>query len=83
MAPMSGLQRVEVLGGVLVLLLLLGEGWVLLQIMRQQGRLLLRLEALETQQTGASLAEPALVEGTAGSGRRHSCSLLHPADPER
>jgi len=66
MAPISGLQRVEVLGGVLVLLLLLGEGWVLLQIMRQQGRLLLRLEALETQQTGASLAEPPLVEGTVG-----------------
>ena len=66
MAPMSGLQRVEVLGGVLVLLLLLGEGWVLLQIMRQQGRLLLRLEALETRQTGASLAEPPLVEGTVG-----------------
>ncbi len=66
MAPMSGLQRVEVLGGVLVLLLLLGEGWVLLQITRQQGRLLLRLEALETQQTGASLAQPPLVEGTVG-----------------
>ena len=66
MAPLSGLQGVEVLGGVLVLLLLLGESWVLLQILKQQGRLLLRIEALETLQAGASLAEPTLSEGTAG-----------------
>lgn len=66
MAPLSVLQRVEVLGGVIVLALLIGEGWVLFHIMSQQGRLLLRIEALEAQPAGAGLAEPALVGGTAG-----------------
>ncbi len=37
----------ELLGGALVLMVLIGEGWLLLQMMTQQGRLLLRIEALE------------------------------------
>lgn len=49
-----------------MLVVLLGKGWVIFHILSQQGRLLLRLEALETRQAGASLAEPALVTGTAG-----------------
>src|SRR5438552_1744672 len=40
-------QGFELLGGALVLVLLIGEGWVLMQMMTQQGRLLLRIEALE------------------------------------
>src|SRR5436190_22595327 len=40
-------QGFELLGGALVLVLLLGEGWLLMQMMTQQGRLLLRIEALE------------------------------------
>src|SRR6266550_2813250 len=39
----------ELLGGALVLMVLIGEGWLLLQMMTQQGRLLLRIEALETR----------------------------------
>src|SRR2546430_15497883 len=46
LAPLSVSQRMEVLVGVIVLALLIGEGWVLFQIMSQQCRLLLRLEAL-------------------------------------
>jgi peroxiredoxin/uncharacterized membrane protein YphA (DoxX/SURF4 family) len=40
-------QGFELLGGALVLVLLIGEGWLLMQMMTQQGRLLLRIEALE------------------------------------
>ena len=35
--------------GALLLVLLIGEGWLLMQMMTQQGRLLLRIEALETR----------------------------------
>jgi peroxiredoxin/uncharacterized membrane protein YphA (DoxX/SURF4 family) len=49
-------QRIEMLVGVLLLMLLMGEGWVLVQLMAQQGRLLLRLEALETQHAQEALA---------------------------
>jgi len=55
------------LDGVLVLALLIAEGWVLLQIMAQQGRLLLRLETLEARLTEAGLATvPQPAAGTAG-----------------
>ena len=40
-------QRLEVIMGVLFVALVLGAGWLLLAMMRQQGRLLLRIEALE------------------------------------
>jgi len=39
-------QRVELLVGALLLVVLVGEGGLLLQMMTQQGRLLLRIEAL-------------------------------------
>src|SRR5205085_2017079 len=56
LASLSVSQRIEVLVGVVLLALLIGEGWVLFQMMSQQGRVLLRLEALE-----ARLAEAGLV----------------------
>jgi peroxiredoxin len=65
LAALTVTQRIEVLVGVVVVVLLIGEGWVLLQVMTQQGRLLLRLETLEAQLTGASLAP--LTETAAGS----------------
>src|SRR6266480_7613408 len=67
LAPLSVSQRIEVLVGVIVLALLIGEGWVLFQIMSQQGRLLLRLEALEaglSEAGGAAVPQP--TAGTAG-----------------
>ena len=48
--------------GLVGLILLAAEGWVLLQMLRQQGRLLLRLDAMETRLTSADLV-PALTEG--------------------
>src|SRR5438874_1888911 len=56
LASLSVSQRIEVLVGVVLLALLIGEDWVLFQMMSQQGRVLLRLEALE-----ARLAEAGLV----------------------
>jgi len=55
-AALSVPQRIEVFAGVLVFALLLGGGWLLFQVMAQQGRLLLRLEALEAQMTGVDQA---------------------------
>jgi flagellar biogenesis protein FliO len=40
LAPLSLSQRIEVLFGLVVLILLLAGGWLLVQVMSQQGRLL-------------------------------------------
>ena len=56
LAQLTVSQRLELLVGALVLLVLIGEGWLLVQMMTQQGRLLLRIEALET---GLGVAAPA------------------------
>ena len=42
-------QRIELLVGVVVLALLVTEGWLLLHLLRQNGRLLTRLEAVESE----------------------------------
>jgi peroxiredoxin/uncharacterized membrane protein YphA (DoxX/SURF4 family) len=49
-------QRVVLVGGVVVLGLLVGQGWVLLHLIRQHGRLLLRMDALEARLTASGLA---------------------------
>jgi len=51
-------QRIELIGGVLVLAVLVGESWLLWQSLSQQGRLLLRLETIEARLTEAGLAPP-------------------------
>ncbi len=51
-------QRIELVGGVILLALLVLEGWVLLQSLRQHGRLLLRLEAMEERLAEAGLTLP-------------------------
>jgi peroxiredoxin/uncharacterized membrane protein YphA (DoxX/SURF4 family) len=66
LAPLSLAQRIEVLAGVVMLVLLIGEGWVMFQIMSQQGRVLLRLEALEARLAEAGLAPSQAAGGTAG-----------------
>ena len=53
-------QRLEVIVGVLILVLVLGAGWLLLAMMRQQGRLLLRIEALEEQLAAGGNPTPPL-----------------------
>lgn len=66
LVPLSIAQRVEVLTGLVVLVLLIGEGWVVFQIMSQQGRLLLRIEALETRLAEAGLTVAPAAGGVAG-----------------
>jgi len=56
-------QVLGLAGGLLLLGLLVGEGWLLLNLLRQNGRLLLRIEALEAQvgatPIGSSATQPA------------------------
>lgn len=55
-------QRIELLGALILCVLLIGFGWLLFEIMAQQGRLLLRIEAVEAglgtqaRDTGRSVA---------------------------
>src|SRR5205807_6008418 len=39
LAALTVTQRIEVLAGLLLLALIIGEGWLLMQVMAQQGRL--------------------------------------------
>ena len=59
-------QRIELIGGLVVLAVLAGESWLLFQILSQQGRLLLRLEAVEARLAEAGLAQ--LTDQAGGSG---------------
>jgi thiol-disulfide isomerase/thioredoxin len=53
-------QRFELVAGALVLVVLIGEGALLIQMMSQQGRLLLRIEALEKRQGTPEKPTPGL-----------------------
>lgn len=46
---LAGAQRIEVIVGVIIVALVALESWVVFHMLTQQGRLLLRLEALEKQ----------------------------------
>ena len=62
LAALAPIQRFEFFGGIIMAGLLIGEGWLLWLILRQQGRLLLRIEAMESQQAARSTApQPAPV----------------------
>lgn len=67
LAPLSMSQRFEVLAGIVVLLLLMAGGWLLLQVLSQQGRLLLRIEALEAQLAASGMAPQSVANGQAAS----------------
>jgi uncharacterized membrane protein YphA (DoxX/SURF4 family)/peroxiredoxin len=62
LGTLTASQVVSLAGGLLLLGLLVGEGWLLLNLLRQNGRLLLRIEALETQmgtaEGGSVAAQP-------------------------
>lgn len=51
-------QRIELITGLVVVALLVGVGWLLLLMLRQQGRLLLRIEALEEHLEAEGSAAP-------------------------
>jgi peroxiredoxin len=57
-------QYIELVAGLLLVILIALEGWVLLQVLQQQGRLLLRLESMEAQ-LAASGAVPPPASGSA------------------
>jgi peroxiredoxin/uncharacterized membrane protein YphA (DoxX/SURF4 family) len=57
-------ERVELVAGALLLIVLISEGWLLMQMMIQRGRLLLRIEALEKRMGMAAQRAPGLTLGT-------------------
>jgi thiol-disulfide isomerase/thioredoxin/uncharacterized membrane protein YphA (DoxX/SURF4 family) len=63
LGALPGAQLLSLLGGVLALSLLAGQWWFLVHLLRQNGRLLVRLEALE-----ATLAEGGGVVATSQNG---------------
>lgn len=63
LGALSAAQLLALLGGVLVLALLAGQWWFLIHLLRQNGRLLVRLEAVE-----ASLATDGSVVGPSQNG---------------
>jgi peroxiredoxin/uncharacterized membrane protein YphA (DoxX/SURF4 family) len=63
LGALSTAQLLSLLGGVLVLSLLAGQWWFLVHLLRQNGRLLVRLEAVE-----ASLATDGSVVGPSQNG---------------
>ncbi len=67
LAPLSVIQRIEVLAGVLLLALLIGEVWLLFHVLSQQGRLLLRIEALEAQRAANGMAAQPIPPGNTAS----------------
>src|SRR5437667_2732700 len=67
LAPLSVIQRIEVLAGVLLLALLIGEVWLLFRVLSQQGRLLLRIEALEAQRAANGMTAQPIPPGNTAS----------------
>ena len=59
------IQRIELLVGIIAVALLVGESWLLFQVLRQQGRLLLRIEALEAEWVVNDRAPQPAPNGTA------------------
>lgn len=63
LAGLAIIQRLELLFGAVMLILLAVIGWVLLQVLQQQGRLLVRIEALEAQLAAHGLGQQADTAG--------------------
>jgi peroxiredoxin/uncharacterized membrane protein YphA (DoxX/SURF4 family) len=68
LGTLSLAQRLEVVAGTLVVVLLVMETWVVLQVLRQQGHLLLRLDELETRlgKRGTEVMTEALLPAATG-----------------
>ena len=66
-------QRAELLGFLILLALLTGMGWLLFHILRQQGRLLLRIEAVESRLVEAGFAPMA---AAASQRNGHGASVV-------
>ena len=75
MESLNGLTvsgRVELVAGALLLIVLIAEGWLLMQMMTQRGRLLPRIEALEKRLGMSAQPAPGPRAWHSGSGLR-SC----------
>lgn len=62
LGALTAAQWIVLLGGVTVVGLLAVEGWVVLQLMRQNGRLLARLQTLETRLVDAAVLPRSAIE---------------------
>src|SRR4029450_11056678 len=71
LGALSAAQLLGLLGGVLVLFLLAGQWWFLVHLLRQNGRLLVRLEAVE-----ATLTEGGSVAPSQNGTARHQAEGL-------
>jgi peroxiredoxin len=60
LAPLTAAEHIELLSALILCVLLIGFGWLLFEIMTQQGRLLLRIEAAEARLAEAGLGTRAL-----------------------
>ena len=69
MGDLTTAQRVGTVGGLLTLILLASEGALLFQILRQQGRILIRIEALQGSLSGAEVLGPENVAAAPAVGR--------------
>jgi hypothetical protein len=58
LGTVSGFQLLLVVGGTVVLGLLAGQWWFLLHLLGQNGRLLVRVEALEGNPASGAAAQP-------------------------
>lgn len=56
---LTATQRIELVVGLILVVLVMLEGWVLVHVLRQQGRLLLRLEGIEAQLAATGLVPQA------------------------
>jgi peroxiredoxin len=77
LATLSVAQRIKLIGGLVVLAVLVGILWLLWHILRQQGRLLLRIEAMESRLGEAGLADQV------GSAVQIGLEIGTPAPPFR
>jgi peroxiredoxin/uncharacterized membrane protein YphA (DoxX/SURF4 family) len=73
-------QRIELFIGGVVVVLLVVEGWFLMRVLQQQGRLLLRLEAVEAQLATNNMAlQPATVGSSPPAAAGLPVGTLAPA----
>lgn len=62
LADLSGVQPAATLGGVVLLIFVILEVWLLVNLLRQSGRLLVRIDALEERIGAAGIPDSPLIE---------------------
>jgi Methylamine utilisation protein MauE len=80
LGTLTTVQRIGLLVGVILAVLLMALGWILVQVLRQQGRLLLRLEAVEKQLAAGGGAPTRALAGLPIGTLAPAFRLTGPAD---